>query len=235
MHFPSAEIGPFGRRQRHARGHRIPVTIVARTCVTPSDRDTAIITDVFGPHDLVWPGACRCCTVRGELQRALRRRLAEREQRHFNRVAIRSDEEPGPILRTFASERALGADFYVEDAQALASTPAEGLCRFVLTEDAPLPWHAFSRFITTLRALRGADLLHVEGRLNIAGCRGPVMVQFMQHLAHAPVELEAWPDDDRASRIAFVTRDIEETAVRSLLEAVRALGAHEPVRRAIFN
>ena len=54
----------------------------------------------------------------------------------------------------------------------------------MLTEDAPLSWDAFSRFATTLTALRGADLLQMKGLLNIAGCRGPVAVQFMGHLAH---------------------------------------------------
>ena len=33
----------------------------------------------------------------------------------------------------------------------------------MLTEDAPLSWDAFSRFMATLMALRGADLLHVKG------------------------------------------------------------------------
>ena len=47
----------------------------------------------------------------------------------------------------------------------------------------------------TLIALRGADLLRVKGLLNVAGCRGPVVVQFVQHLAHPPVELAAWPDE----------------------------------------
>ena len=93
----------------------------------------------------------------------------------------------------------------------------------MLTEDAPLSWDAFSRFITTLQALRGADLLRVKGLLNVAGCRGPVVVQFMQHFAHRPVELQAWPDGERASRLEFITRNIEEAAVRSMFEAVRAL------------
>ena len=100
---------------------------------------------------------------------------------------------------------------------------ATGASSFVLTEDTPLPWNSFSRFITTLQALRGADLLRAKGLLNVAGCRGPVAVQFMQHLALSPVELQAWPDDSRASRIAFVTRGIEEGAVRSMLDAVSAL------------
>ena len=41
----------------------------------------------------------------------------------------------------------------------------------------------------TLIALRGPDLLRVKGFLNVAGCRGPVVVHVVQHLAHPPVEL----------------------------------------------
>ncbi len=134
---------------------------------------------------------------------------------------IETREDIGPILRTFASERALGADFYVEEDPGMC---ADGVITFTLADDAPLSWDAFSRFITTLQALRGADLLRVTGSLDIAGCRGPVVVQVMQHLALPPVELQAWLDGARASRLTFVTRDIEEAAVRSMFDAVRALG-----------
>ena len=60
----------------------------------------------------------------------------------------------------------------------------------------------------TLIALRGPELLRVKGLLNVAGCRGPVVVQYVQHLAHPPVELEAWPDDSRISRVVFITRNM---------------------------
>jgi G3E family GTPase len=163
-------------------------------------------------------GTCRCCTVRGTLQATLRRLLAEREKgRHFTRVVIESRNDLGPILRTFATQPALGAEFYVEEAPPLVGT------RFELTEAAPLSWDAFSRFISTLVALRGADLLRVKGLLNIQGCRGPVALQCMQHLALPPVELQAWPDEDRASRLEFVTRGIEEKMVRGLFDSIRSL------------
>jgi G3E family GTPase len=222
--FPSADIGLFGRRQRHARGHRIPVTIVRDFARTPRDRDTAVVADEFGAHDIMLLGnGCQCCTVRKEMQIALRRLLAERA-RHSSRVVIATGEDLGPILRAFATERALGAEFYVEeDPLAVERARAEGVGNFVLTEDAPLSWNAFSRFITTLMALRGADLLRVKGLLNIAGCRGPVVVEFLQHLAHPPVELQAWPDGERSSRLVFTTRNVEAQAVRSMFDAVRAL------------
>jgi Cobalamin synthesis protein cobW C-terminal domain len=65
--------------------------------------------------------------------------------------------------------------------------------------------------------------LRVKGILNVDGCRGPVVVQFVQHLAHPPVELEAWPDGERLSRVVFVTRNISEAQVRDLFAAVKAL------------
>ena len=220
-HFPSPDIGMFGRRQRYARGHRVPVVIIGAADAIPRDNDVAIVHDTFGADDVAPSGPCSCCTVRVALQDALRKLAAHRERRQCNRVVIRTDEDLGPILRTFAGERALEPLFHVEQHPPLA--PGAGdVRRFMLREASELDWTAFSRFVTTLTALRGADLLQAKGMLDVAGCRGPVVVQLLQHLAHQPVELQVWPDDDHASRIAFTTRGIEESAVRELLNAVRA-------------
>ncbi|MEI9804848.1 MAG: GTP-binding protein [Pseudolabrys sp.] len=100
---------------------------------------------------------------------------------------------------------------------------SDGIGSFVLTETAPMPWPAFTRAMETLIAMRGADLLRVKGFLDVEGCRGPVVVQFVQHLAHLPVELESWPNGDRQSRVVFITRNISERQVRDLFAAVRAL------------
>jgi len=48
-------------------------------------------------------------------------------------------------------------------------------------------------------------------------------VQFVQHLAHPPVELQRWPDGERQTRVVFITRNISEAQVRGLFAAVRAL------------
>ena len=100
---------------------------------------------------------------------------------------------------------------------------SDGIVSFVLTKDEPMPWSAFARAMETLIAMRGQDLLRVKGLLNVEGCQGPVVVQFVQHLAHPPVEIAAWPDDSRQSRVAFITRGISERQVRELFAAVRAL------------
>jgi G3E family GTPase len=100
---------------------------------------------------------------------------------------------------------------------------SDGIGSFVLNETAPMSWTVFSSAMETLIALRGPDLLRVKGFLAVEGCKGPVVVQFVQHLAHPPVELETWPDGDRQSRVVFITRNLPEKQVRDLFAAVRAL------------
>jgi G3E family GTPase len=101
---------------------------------------------------------------------------------------------------------------------------SDGIGSFVLNETAPMAWAVFSQAMETLIALRGPDLLRVKGFLAVEDCKGPVVVQFVQHLAHPPVELESWPDGNRQSRVVFITRNIPEKQVRDLFAAVRALG-----------
>jgi G3E family GTPase len=339
--FPSREAGPFGRRLKRARGARMPVTILTgflgagkttllkRFLAAPEGRGTAVIINEFGAvgiddqlvrasseETVLLGNGCVCCTTRSDLQVALRRLIAERERGlipDFRQVVIETSglADPGPLLQTFATDRALGGEFSVEavvaaidaangpatldwsaearkqvilaDRLAITKTdlvapeardglmqrlrtlnprasvdvavhgalnahrtvdPAgtdveanearrsgfvaeaehsDGIVSFVLVYDVPLAWAPFSQAMETLIALRGPDLLRVKGFLNVVGCRGPVVVQFVQHLAHPPVELETWPGTDRTSRLVFITRNIGEAAVRNLLDAVRVL------------
>jgi G3E family GTPase len=129
-------------------------------------------------------------------------------------IAIAGALDPSRVVEPATSERG----GFVAEAE-----HADGITSFVLAPDEPIEWRAFSRAMETLIALRGADLLRVKGILNVAGCRGPVVVQYVQHLAHPPVELEFWPDANRGSRVVFITRDIAEHDVRALFAAVTAL------------
>src|SRR5216683_2990401 len=284
--FPSRDAGRFGRRLKRARGARIPVTVVTgflgagkttlvrRFLATPEGAGTAVVINEFGSvgiDDALVRGStddvtllgngCLCCNTRSDLQNALRNLVAERAHGtlpQFTRILIETSglADPGPILQTFATDRALGGEFHVEVVVAVVHTAvdgdlearclleadatspgraalragfvaeaehSDGIASFVLTDDAPLSWDAFARAMETLIALRGPDLLRVKGLLNVAGCRGPVVVHVVQHLAHPPVELAAWPDQDHSSRLVFITRNIPEGQVRNLIAAVRAL------------
>jgi len=128
-----------------------------------------------------------------------------------------------------AANGALAPEKLIEPASTLRNAflaeaeHSDGIGSFVYTDERPMPWAVFSRALEVLIALRAPDLLRVKGFLNVDGCEGPVLVQVVQHLTHPPIELQKWPDGERASRVVFITRGIAEKQVRDLIEAVRAL------------
>jgi G3E family GTPase len=103
------------------------------------------------------------------------------------------------------------------------ATHADDIRSFVLCEDQPIPWEALARTVEMLIALRGADLMRVKGLVNVRDARGPVVVQIVGHLAHPPIELTAWPDADRRTRVVFITRNVAERQVRDLFAAICGL------------
>jgi G3E family GTPase len=117
----------------------------------------------------------------------------------------------------FTEPTANAASSFVAEA-----THSDGIVSFVLRPQT-LRWATFSKAMETLTTLRGPDLLRVKGFLDVEGCQGPVLVQFVQHLAHPPVELTQWPDADQQSRLVFITRNLPEEKVRALFAAVDAL------------
>jgi G3E family GTPase len=127
--------------------------------------------------------------------------------------AVNGEIDPGRLTEPARDQR---NPFVAE------TTHSDGIGSFVLTHDKPMQWAVFARSMDVLM-LRGPDPLRVKGFLDVEGCKGPVVVQFVQHLAHPPVELESWPDEDRKSRVVFITRNIAEQQVRDLFKAIEAL------------
>jgi G3E family GTPase len=341
--FAGTEAAPFGRRQRRARGSRLPVivvtgflgsgktTLIRHLLQAPKAANTAVVVNEFGEIGIdqallrassdatvLLGNGCLCCNVRTDLQESLRTLFADRARGavpSFERVIIETSglADPGPVLQTFASDRALGREFHLQalvtvvdcvngignldhmpEAQKqvaladrvvlskvdLADTASErrlraaivalsaapvaaaahgaiepdfmlddlapltrhfelghsehthGLLSFSLFFDEPLPWASFEQALAVLTTLRGADLLRVKGIVAIEGCRGPVIIHAVQHLAHPPVELEDWPDDDRRSRLVFVTRGLGQKPVERLFAAIGAVANPSPTEPA---
>jgi G3E family GTPase len=132
-------------------------------------------------------------------------------------------------------EAALGAvdpAFLLDDGiMSLAQLPADGhhhthgIESFALLFDKPMPWPAFAQAMGVLTNLRGADLLRAKGLVAIEGAKGPVVVHYVQHVAHDPVELLEWPDEDRRSRLVFVTRGLSREAVTALFAAIGGIAS----------
>jgi len=144
----------------------------------------------------------------------LTRRLRRLNPRATIDIAVNGALDPNRIIEPATGDRS----GFVAEAE-----HGDSIASFVIERDPPMEWPTFARAMETLIALRGEDLLRVKGILNVAGCRGPVVVQYVQHLAHPPVELQSWPDAHRSSRVVFITRNIAERQVRDLFAAVQAL------------
>src|SRR5712671_3262605 len=151
--FAGPEALPFGRRQRRARGARIPVTIVTgflgsgkttlirELLATPEGADTALVINEYGEvgidHALLRASSdatvllgngCVCCAVRTDLQESLRTLFADRARGavpSFQRVVIETSglADPGPVLQTFASDRALGEEFHLQALVTVVDAP----------------------------------------------------------------------------------------------------------------
>jgi G3E family GTPase len=299
-------------------------TLIRALLDKPEGAGTAVVVNEYGEigidHALLRSSSdltvllgngCLCCNVRSDLQETLRELFADRARGavpSFERVLIETSglADPGPVLQTFATDRALGREFHLQAlicvvdavtgmanleempearrqaaladrvvvsqsdlaapgaaerliAQIAALNPApvgiarngeiepaflldevaaprrsfelggvehtHGLNTFSLIFEERLGWPAFEQAMAVLAALRGSDLLRVKGLVAVAECRGPVVVHFVQHVAHPPIELEDWPDEDRRSRLVFITRGLARATVEQLFASVAAVAA----------
>jgi G3E family GTPase len=334
--FAGKDTPLFGRRQRRPRGPRLPViavtgflgsgktTLIRALLDKPEGANTAVVVNEYGEIGIdnallrsssdvtvLLGNGCLCCNIRTDLQETLRELFADRARGatpSFERVVIETSglADPGPILQTFATDRALGREFYLQALVAVvdavggdanlarmpearkqvaladriivsksdlagptatrrliervamlnaapltiavdgetapsflldeplasrqsfdlgAAEHTHGLCNFSLVFEEPLPWPSFEQAMAVLTELRGPDLLRIKGLIAVKECRGPVVIHFVQHVAHPPVELEDWPDGDRRSRLVFVTRGLPREPVAQLFAAVAEIVA----------
>ena len=89
---------------------------------------------------------------------------------------------------------------------------------FSIVLDEPLDWTMFALWLAMLLQARGDDVLRVKGLLD-TGADGPLVLHGVQHVIHPPTHLDAWPDDDRASRIVVIARGIGRDELEASLRA----------------
>lgn len=92
---------------------------------------------------------------------------------------------------------------------------------FCLTFDTPFEWNTLATWLDLLAAYRGDNLLRVKGLVNVTGVDRPVVIHGVQHLFHPPATIPAWPDDNRQSRIVFITRDLNREVIEQTLNALQ--------------
>jgi G3E family GTPase len=91
---------------------------------------------------------------------------------------------------------------------------------FTVSTERLIPHATLDMFLDLLRAMHGPNLLRMKGIVGLADQpENPVVIHGVQHVLHPPATLPAWPDDDRRTRLVFITRDIEPAVIENLLSA----------------
>ena len=96
---------------------------------------------------------------------------------------------------------------------------------YTMTFDSALDWQMFGIWLTMLLHRHGERVLRVKGLLDVGAERGPLLLEGVQHVMHAPRHLQAWPDADRRSRLVFIVRGLDPALLRDSLLAFQEAAA----------
>jgi G3E family GTPase len=108
----------------------------------------------------------------------------------------------------------------------------DGVQSFSLLIDGPVAWAPFAQWLDYVASLRGEDLLRFKGIVNVVEKPDhPMVVHGVQHVFHPPNELAGWPTADRATRLVFIVRNIEQALIERTLAKFASIDAtriHRP-------
>ena len=109
----------------------------------------------------------------------------------------------------------------IRNPKSTASPGVDGRIRsFSVMFDHPLAWRNVTDAMAALGLACGPNLLRMKGIVNLEEHPdNPTVLHGVQHLFYPAVKLAEWPDDDHRSRFVFITADLDEAFVSSLLES----------------
>ena len=106
--------------------------------------------------------------------------------------------------------------------QAAASFHDTRITSVSFVADHPLDDAAFDRWLDTLIAMNGRNILRVKGIVFLKGIETPFVFHGVQHIFDPPVLLKSWNSDDRRSRIVVIGRDVSRPEMQLGFEMLRA-------------
>ena len=91
---------------------------------------------------------------------------------------------------------------------------------FSIVHDQPIDRNAVAMFVDLLRSAHGEKLLRMKAIVMLSDDPSrPLVLHAAQSTLHPPARLEAWPGEDRRTRLVLITKDLEEDFVRELFDA----------------
>jgi G3E family GTPase len=91
---------------------------------------------------------------------------------------------------------------------------------FTLATGRAIPAAMLDLFLELLRSTHGPNLLRMKAIVNVEETPDrPMVLHGVQHVLHPASQLEAWPDEDRRTRMVFIVRDLEPRIIQELFDA----------------
>lgn len=91
---------------------------------------------------------------------------------------------------------------------------------FSIVHDQPIDRNAVAMFVDLLRSAHGEKLLRMKAIVMLSDDPArPLVLHAAQSTLHPPARLDAWPGEDRSTRLVLITKDLEEDFVRDLFDA----------------
>lgn len=111
----------------------------------------------------------------------------------------------------------------------------ENIRAFSMMSENPVNMIAFSFFRDMITAALGANLLRMKGIVNIAGEERPAVIHGVQHIFHPVQWLETWPDNDRRTKLVFITQNIKKEQIEDFFRPLMGLDTEKELPKEIFE
>ena len=111
----------------------------------------------------------------------------------------------------------------------------ENIRAFSMMSENPVNMIAFSFFRDMVTAALGANLLRMKGIVNIAGEERPAVIHGVQHIFHPVQWLETWPDNDRRTKLVFITQNIKKEQIEDFFRPLMGLDTEKGIPKEIFE
>jgi G3E family GTPase len=112
-------------------------------------------------------------------------------------------------------------DSSVHEYRELHGHAHENVETFCLRRSEPLHAVTLGLFLQVVAEHCGAKLLRLKGLVDVVETPGrPAVIHGVQHVFHPPAWLEAWPDEDRTTRIVVISQGLEAGWLQDLLEVL---------------
>jgi G3E family GTPase len=107
------------------------------------------------------------------------------------------------------------------------------IASFCFIRDDPIPREALRLLLDALQQNLGPNLLRVKGIIHVAEePERPAIIQGAQHLLHNLSWLDRWPDDDRRSKIVFITQNFDRAEVEDIIAVLDRVATRTAAARA---